>query len=120
MTDQSLHRNLNSVGSESFQVADHRGARRLVPGEGMEAPSHIPCPTLLFLLEVHLYALSYPFIINQYTLVSLRSVSCSSKYTELKEGPWEPLIHSWLVRSAGGSWHLKLWVPTTEPLACGL
>ena len=65
MIDQSLHKNLNSVGSESFQVADHRGARRVVPGEGMEAPPHIPCPTFLFLLDVPLYPLSYPLIINQ-------------------------------------------------------
>ena len=30
----------------------------------LRAPSHIPCPLQLFHLDIHLYPLSYPFIIN--------------------------------------------------------
>lgn len=69
-------------------------------------------PYTFFHLDVHLY----PFITSFNKLInasaSLNSVSCPSKYSNSRRRSLEPLIYSWLVKSAGDitwayNWCLK-------------
>lgn len=72
------------------------------------APSHVPCPMHLFPMDVPEF---YPFVINQQSTMStvfLCSVSYSSKWSNLKWGPWEPLIYSYSVIRIGDNLDLSL------------
>lgn len=79
---------------------------------------------LCITLAVHLDSLSSPIIVH--VSISLSSVSCSNKLSNLRREPWEPwFIASCQLEVAWTTWHLRL--PSKvgqscgiEPLGCGI
>lgn len=90
--------------SESFRLGEQVRCwegRDTWRGHGSSTPSHTPCPTRLFHLAIHLYLVSYPFILPVSISVSLNSVSHFSKLPNLTLMSSQSGTHLRLVSEVG-------------------